>query len=141
MNCGWFGAAVFSDYVAAILGLVRQGSSWSLNPFEEIRNLDHTLFERGRGNACSVEVSAVGYEICLGSGLIPVQFNCLYRWHATTSEKDEKWVEDMGKKLFGDKPVEEVGASGECRRFIQGLMIVSAHYPRFPRHGTKGQGI
>ena len=56
INCGWFGSAVFADYVAAILGLVRQGSSWSLNPFEEIRNLDHSLFERGRGNACSVEV-------------------------------------------------------------------------------------
>ena len=56
MNCAWFASAVFADYVAAILGLVRQGSSWSLNPFEEIRNLDHSLFERGRGNACSVEV-------------------------------------------------------------------------------------
>ncbi|KAH9940835.1 heme peroxidase [Epithele typhae] len=85
INCGWFGAAVFSDYVAAILGLVRQGSSWSLNPFEEMRNLDHSLFERGRGNSCSVE------------------FNCLYRWHATTSEHDALWVEEMGKHLFGDK--------------------------------------
>ena len=33
INCGWFGSAVFSDYFSAILGLVRQGSSWSLNPF------------------------------------------------------------------------------------------------------------
>lgn len=44
-----------------------------------------------------------------------MQFNCLYRWHATTSQKDEKWVEDMGKNLFGDKPVEEVGASNMSR--------------------------
>lgn len=29
----WFGSAVFSDYFSAILGLVREGSSWSLNPF------------------------------------------------------------------------------------------------------------
>ena len=47
---------MFADYVAAILGLVRQGNSWSLNPFEEIRNADHSLFERGAGNQCSVEV-------------------------------------------------------------------------------------
>lgn len=33
INCGWFGSAVFSDYFSAILGLVRQGSSWSLSPF------------------------------------------------------------------------------------------------------------
>ena len=56
VNCAWFASAVFADYVAAILGLVRQGSSWSLNPFEEVRNADHSLFERGKGNCCSVEV-------------------------------------------------------------------------------------
>ena len=33
VNCGWFGSAVFSDYFGSILGLVRLGSSWSLNPF------------------------------------------------------------------------------------------------------------
>ncbi|KAI0642463.1 linoleate diol synthase [Trametes meyenii] len=90
INCAWFASAVFSDYLAAILGLVRQGSSWSLNPFDEIRNADHSLFERGRGNVCSVE------------------FNCLYRWHATTSEADEKWVEQMSEKLFPGKTVESV---------------------------------
>lgn len=36
--------------------------------------MDHELFERGRGNVCSVE------------------FNCLYRWHATTSVEDEQWI-------------------------------------------------
>lgn len=33
INCAWFGSCVFSDYFSAILGLVRQGNSWSLNPF------------------------------------------------------------------------------------------------------------
>lgn len=75
INCTWFASAVFSDYFSAILGLVRQGNSWSLNPFgvsgvkfcisfsqfidvyeQEIRKEDHALFERGRGNVCSVEV-------------------------------------------------------------------------------------
>ncbi|KAI0695351.1 heme peroxidase [Cerioporus squamosus] len=90
INCAWFGSAVFADYVAAILGLVRQGSSWSLNPFEEVRNMDHSLFERGKGNCCSVE------------------FNCLYRWHATTSEADEKWVEKLSDQLFEGKAVESL---------------------------------
>ena len=55
-NATWFAVVVFSDYFSAILGLVREGSSWSLEPFGEFRNDDHELFERGRGNACSVEV-------------------------------------------------------------------------------------
>ncbi|KAI0766618.1 linoleate diol synthase [Trametes elegans] len=90
INCAWFASAVFSDYFSAILGLVREGNSWSLNPFEEIRKADHSLFERGRGNVCSVE------------------FNCLYRWHATTSEPDEKWVEQLSQQLFPGRSVESV---------------------------------
>jgi hypothetical protein len=90
INCGWFGSVVFSDYFSSILGLVRTGSSWSLNPFGEIRQEDHTLFERGRGNVCSVE------------------FNCLYRWHATTSQEDEKWVEQLFNQLFKGKSMDSV---------------------------------
>jgi hypothetical protein len=33
INCSWFGSAILSDYFSSILGLVRQGSTWSLNPF------------------------------------------------------------------------------------------------------------
>ncbi|KAI9509771.1 linoleate diol synthase [Russula earlei] len=90
INCSWFGSAIFSDYFSSILGLVRQGSTWSLNPFGEIRDLDHKLFERGRGNVCSVE------------------FNCLYRWHATTSEADAKWVEDLLGHIFPGQSVDDL---------------------------------
>jgi hypothetical protein len=89
-NCAWFAAVVFSDYFSAILGLVRQGSSWSLEPFDELREEDHSVFERGRGNACSVE------------------FNCLYRWHATTSAEDEEWIKLQFKELFPDKDPEDI---------------------------------
>jgi linoleate 10R-lipoxygenase len=34
INCGWFGMVVFSDYFSSILGLVRDGNSWSLTPFD-----------------------------------------------------------------------------------------------------------
>ncbi|KAJ3767452.1 linoleate diol synthase [Lentinula raphanica] len=91
-NCGWFGTVIFSDYVSCILGLVRQGSSWSLNPFGEMRNLDHSEFERGRGNSCSVE------------------FNCLYRWHATTSKEDEQWTLQMMQQIWPDKRIEDLTA-------------------------------
>jgi len=59
INCGWFGFVVFSDYFSAILGLVRQGNTWSLDPFSEFRQEDHSIFERGRGNVCSVEVCTI----------------------------------------------------------------------------------
>ncbi|EGN96758.1 hypothetical protein SERLA73DRAFT_93339 [Serpula lacrymans var. lacrymans S7.3] len=90
INCAWFASVVFSDYFSAILGLVRYGNSWSLSPFGEIRNNDHSLFERGRGNACSVE------------------FNCLYRWHATTSVQDEKWIQAQFEKVFPGKKPEDI---------------------------------
>jgi linoleate 10R-lipoxygenase len=91
-NCVWFAEVVFSDYFSAILGLVRKGSSWSLEPFGEMRT-DHELFERGRGNACSVE------------------FNCLYRWHATTSLQDEEWIKLQFEQLFPGKDPEQLSVA------------------------------
>ncbi|KAH6915985.1 heme peroxidase [Coprinopsis sp. MPI-PUGE-AT-0042] len=92
INCGWFGGIVFSDYFSSILGLVRDGNNWSLSPFEEMRMDDHTLFERGKGNVVSAE------------------FNCLYRWHATTSRGAEKWTERVFDQIFPGKPHEEVSS-------------------------------
>ncbi|CAG8729471.1 12445_t:CDS:2, partial [Acaulospora colombiana] len=88
INCAWFAGIVFSDYLAAILGLSRDANPWSMDPFSEIRNDDHTMVERGQGNANSVE------------------FNLLYRWHATLSEPDVSWLERMFSASFG-KPPEE----------------------------------
>ncbi|KAG6889751.1 hypothetical protein C0992_004269 [Termitomyces sp. T32_za158] len=56
----------------------------------EIRNDDHSVFERGKGNVCSVE------------------FNCLYRWHATTSAEDERWVGQVIHQIFGGKSPDAV---------------------------------
>ncbi|KIJ55788.1 hypothetical protein M422DRAFT_152180 [Sphaerobolus stellatus SS14] len=90
INCTWFAQVVFSDYFSSILGLVRDGSAWSLNPFAEIRKDDHTMVERGMGNAVSVE------------------FNLLYRWHPTMSLGDVQWTEAVFKKTFGNKPFDQI---------------------------------
>jgi linoleate 10R-lipoxygenase len=107
INCAWFGAAIFADYFSSILGLCRQGSTWSLNPFGEIRDSDHKLFERGRGNVCSVE------------------FNCLYRWHATTSQADEQWVTQLMGNIFKDKPIDDLTA----KDFKDALKEIQAKEP------------
>jgi linoleate 10R-lipoxygenase len=36
------------------------------------------------------------------------QFNCLYRWHATTSAEDEEWVGEVFSQIFDGKSPEEV---------------------------------
>lgn len=107
INCGWFGFVVFSDYFSAILGLVRQGNSWSLDPFSEFRKEDHALFERGRGNVCSVEVRETGCVLFHIAHCVP-QFNCLYRWHATTSQADEQWVTQLLTNVFPNQEPDTV---------------------------------
>ncbi|KAI0081382.1 heme peroxidase [Panus rudis PR-1116 ss-1] len=89
VNCGHFMATIFGDYVAGFLGLPRDGNSWSMNPFDTIKN-DNVEVTRGEGNHCSVE------------------FNILYRWHATTAQKDIKWTEDLFTQAFAGKPFTEL---------------------------------
>lgn len=51
-----------------------------------------------------------GQEIVpLGEGnVVSVEFNLLYRWHATLSAEDTKWTEDMFKDLFDNKDPKDV---------------------------------
>ncbi|KAH9016639.1 hypothetical protein EDB83DRAFT_2528743 [Lactarius deliciosus] len=52
-------------------------------------------------------------------------FNCLYRWHATTSEADEKWVEESMGKIFPGKDLDQLktedfkALSGNLKRNCQ----------------------
>ncbi|KAI0265719.1 heme peroxidase [Gloeopeniophorella convolvens] len=81
VNTGFFMQIILRDYVGAILGLVRDGSPWRLDPLMNLRDADHEVSPRGQGNVVSVE------------------FNLLYRWHAALSEDDTKWTEE----LFADR--------------------------------------
>ena len=36
------------------------------------------------------------------------QFNCLYRWHATTSQADEQWITQSFEQLFKGKSFNSV---------------------------------
>jgi linoleate 10R-lipoxygenase len=71
-----------------------------------MRKTDHSFFERGKGNVCSVEVCARSFAQV--SYLFFHKFNSLYRWHATISRDDEQGTRKLFEKLFPGKPLEEV---------------------------------
>ncbi|PPQ85481.1 hypothetical protein CVT25_006638 [Psilocybe cyanescens] len=88
VNCGHFMSAIMGDYVAGFLGS-SEGCNWNMNAFDIIDGKDLKV-SRGEGNHVSVE------------------FNILYRWHATVSERDEKWTEDVFRQVFGNKPFDQL---------------------------------
>ncbi|THH03822.1 hypothetical protein EW145_g5979 [Phellinidium pouzarii] len=92
VNCGWFMRIILGDYVAAILGLVRDGLDWRLDPLAESRELDHTVSPRGEGNVVSLE------------------FNLMYRWHAALSKHDTAWTEKAFQGLFGTTDFKSITA-------------------------------
>ncbi|KAL0563971.1 hypothetical protein V5O48_018086 [Marasmius crinis-equi] len=85
VNSGYFVQIILGDYVGAILGQVRDGHDWRLDPLMEVRQANHELAPRGEGNVISIE------------------FNLLYRWHATLSQEDEQWTKaEFQKYSQGD---------------------------------------
>jgi linoleate 10R-lipoxygenase len=81
---------IFNDYVAGFLGNTRNGQSWHMQPFNQIYTVDGTEVGRGQGNHVSVE------------------FNLLYRWHATVGESDEQWTAKMISNIFGTSDFEKI---------------------------------
>ncbi|KAF8337113.1 heme peroxidase [Cantharellus anzutake] len=82
INSATYASVVLGDYLSAILGTVRDGSSWTLNIQGERRESDHRLLERGQGNSCSVE------------------FNVLYRLHPSMSKEDADYAGERFSWLF-----------------------------------------
>ncbi|KAF5381614.1 hypothetical protein D9615_005503 [Tricholomella constricta] len=85
VNCGFFMNIILGDYVGAILGLVRDGLDWRLDPLMNMRQPNHEVSPRGEGNVVSVE------------------FNLLYRWHSALSKQDTEWTDHLFKRAFPDK--------------------------------------
>ncbi|KAG2068642.1 heme peroxidase [Suillus decipiens] len=85
VNTAFFMQIILTDYVGGILGLVRDGLTWRLNPLQGFREQTHVVSQRGAGNAVSLE------------------FNMLYRWHAAISRQDEVWIERTFKGILPGK--------------------------------------
>ncbi|KAF1811213.1 heme peroxidase [Eremomyces bilateralis CBS 781.70] len=85
ITCGLYVNIILADYVRTILNLNQTNSNWKLDPRADIKDL-----EKGKGNQVSAE------------------FNLVYRWHSTISERDEKWTEDFFQELFEGKKPDDV---------------------------------
>jgi len=82
VNCGYFMQIILRDYIGVILGLVRDGTPWRLDPLTFVRNYQHEILPRGEGNVVSVE------------------FNLLYTWHSSLSRQDTESITSQFKTLF-----------------------------------------
>jgi hypothetical protein len=78
ITCGLYVNIILVDYVRTILDLNRTDSNWQLNPRANMEGV-----AIGVGNQVSAE------------------FNLVYRWHSSVSNRDEKWTQDMWDELFG----------------------------------------
>ena len=80
ITCGLYINIILVDYVRVILNLNRTNSNWQLDPRADIKD--------GPPKAVGNQVSA--------------EFNLVYRWHSTISDRDEKWLDNAWKELFPD---------------------------------------
>ncbi|KAF6807360.1 fatty acid oxygenase [Colletotrichum sojae] len=85
--CGLYVSIILRDYVRTILNMNRSASSWALDPrTNEGKSILSQNTPEGTGNQVSVE------------------FNLIYRWHNSISPRDEKWTQDVMKKVLGKDP-------------------------------------
>ncbi|KAH7106072.1 heme peroxidase [Auriculariales sp. MPI-PUGE-AT-0066] len=104
VNCGYFMQVILGDYIGTITRTMADGSDWCLDPLQTIRTAKHDLVPRGEGNVVSVE------------------FNLLYRWHATLSKEDEEWLtNDVFGRIYPGKAPDTITPM-EFGRNLRGMM-------------------
>jgi hypothetical protein len=83
ITCGLYVNIILRDYVRVILNLNRTDTTWTLDPREQAFDaFDSEGIPKGVGNQVSME------------------FNLIYRWHATISNKNEAWCNEFMGKLW-----------------------------------------
>ena len=119
ITCGLYINCVLKDYVRTILNLNRTESTWNLDPRSSEGKM---LFGQAAGEGVGNQVSA--------------EFNLVYRWHSTVSERDEKWTEESMKELFPDKDPYKLGV----RELMEGLECWAKSIPEDP-HARSFAGL
>ncbi|KAF9809341.1 hypothetical protein IEO21_07443 [Rhodonia placenta] len=104
VNSALFMQVILGDYVGAILGLTRDGLAWRLDPLAAMRELNHAFAPQGEGNVVAVE------------------FNLMYRWHATSSASDTQWIENLFGELFPGKSWSDISVNDFRTAIIKYVM-------------------
>ncbi|KAK4446230.1 heme peroxidase [Podospora aff. communis PSN243] len=100
ITCGLYANIILNDYVRTILALNRAPTLWNLDPRS---NPDKNAFSKPLPQAVGNQVSA--------------EFNLIYRWHSTISQRDERWTQEEFKRLLkGRDP--ETASLGEVLRAL-----------------------
>lgn len=90
ITCGLYINITLLDYLRTIVNLNRSNSTWTLDPRVDMnKKYGKDRTPRGIGNQVAAE------------------FNMVYRWHSATSQRDEKWTENMFEQMLG-KPAGDV---------------------------------
>ena len=117
ITCGLFINIVLKDYVRTILALNRTTSTWDLDPRSKAgKNILSQPSPQGVGNQVSVE------------------FNLIYRWHSSISQKDEQWTIKEFQKLLGGKDPSKASLSDVLR----GMAALDASIPEAPEKRNLG---
>ncbi|KAL4910014.1 hypothetical protein BDW74DRAFT_165275 [Aspergillus multicolor] len=89
ITCALYVSIILNDYLRTILNLTdntaNPRSDWRFHPRKALSVFDSEGVPRGVRNQVSAE------------------FNMIYRWHATTSDADEEWLNEMSSQIFGSK--------------------------------------
>lgn len=105
----WVNIILF-DYVKTILNLNRSNTIWTLDPRVNSEGIfDPTGTPQGIGNQVSVE------------------FNLIYRWHATVSNKDQRWAEEFYQTIFPNKDPSTLGAQRFPSRYVNDDYFLHRH--------------
>ena len=111
ITCGLYINIILKDYVRVILNLNRADTAWSLDPrTEEGEHFWGAGAAEGTGNQVSAE------------------FNCVYRWHTSISERDAEWIERRYRGLFKGKDPGDV----TLPEMMQGLKELQDNTPTDP---------
>lgn len=91
ITCGLYVNIILRDYVRVILNLNRSDTEWTLDPREQTFDaFDAEGIPKGVGNQVSME------------------FNLIYRWHATISDNNERWTRDFMRKIWPEQDPETI---------------------------------
>ncbi|RMZ91623.1 hypothetical protein DV736_g1143, partial [Chaetothyriales sp. CBS 134916] len=113
---------ILKDYVRTILNLNSINSKWSLDPrSEEAKSLIKNKLPEGLGNQVSAE------------------FNLIYRWHSTISQRDEAWTDAVFKQLVGDKDPASLAMSEMLIVLQKWLEALPADPQQRPFHNVERQ--